>query len=79
MLTSIGSLGNAHYGQGTLAFYMYVTGYGHVKTKRRDKGHILRRMLDAPIPRKRWRGRQKTRWKDLCKTKRHGKCGFEGG
>ena len=24
-------------------------------------------MLDAPVPGKRRRGRQKTRWKDLCK------------
>ena len=39
--------------------------YGHVKG--RDEGHVLRRMLDAPVPGKRRRGRQKTRWKDLCK------------
>ena len=34
-----------------------------------DKGHILRRMLDAlgSVPGKRWRGKQKTRWKDSCK------------
>ena len=25
---------------------------------------MLRRMLDAPVPGKRWKGRQKTRWKD---------------
>ena len=37
--------------------------YGHVK--RRDKEHMLRRMLDTPISGK--RGRQKTRWKDSCK------------
>ena len=39
--------------------------YGHVK--RRDEGHELRRMLEAPVPGKRRRGRQKTRWKDSCK------------
>ena len=33
---------------------------GHVK--RREEGHVLRRMLDAPVPGKRQRGRQKTRW-----------------
>ena len=33
--------------------------YGHVK--RKDKGHVLRRMLDAPVPEKRRIGRQKTR------------------
>ena len=38
--------------------------YGHVK--RRDEGHVLRRTLDAPVPGKRWRGRQKIRWKDSC-------------
>ena len=32
--------------------------YGHVK--RWDGGHVLRRMLDAPVPGKRRRGRQKT-------------------
>ena len=36
--------------------------YGHVK--RRDED-VLRRMVDAPVPGKRRRGRQKTRWKDL--------------
>ena len=36
--------------------------YRHVK--RRDEGHVIRRMLDAPVPGK-MRGRQKTRWKDL--------------
>ena len=39
--------------------------YGYVK--RRDEGHVLRRMLDAPVPGKRRRGRQKTRWKDSFK------------
>ena len=34
---------------------------------RRDKGHVLRRMTDTLIPRKRRRGRQKTRWKGSCK------------
>ena len=38
---------------------------GHVK--RREEGHILRRMLDAPVPGKRWRGRQTTRW--TCQEK----------
>ena len=28
---------------------------------------LLRRMLDAPVPGKKRRGRHKTRWKDLCK------------
>ena len=28
---------------------------------------MLRRKLDAPVPGKRRRGRQKTRWKDSCK------------
>ena len=28
---------------------------------------MLRRTLDVPVPGKRRRGRQKTRWKDLCK------------
>ena len=28
---------------------------------------MLRRMSDAPVPGKRWRGRRKTRWNDLCK------------
>ena len=39
--------------------------YGHVK--RRDEGHTLRRMLDAPVPGKRRRRKQKSRWKDSCK------------
>ena len=38
---------------------------GHVK--RRDRGHVLRRMLDAPVPGKRRRGRQTTRW--TCQEK----------
>ena len=29
---------------------------------------MLRRMVDAPVPGKRRRGRQKTRWKELCKS-----------
>ena len=28
---------------------------------------MLRRMLDAPVQEKRWRGRQKCGWKDSCK------------
>ena len=39
--------------------------FGHVK--KRDEGHVLRRMLDAPVQRKRRRGRQKTRWEDSFK------------
>ena len=39
--------------------------YGHFT--RRDEGNVLRRMVDAPGPGKRRRGRQKTRWKDSCK------------
>ena len=36
--------------------------------KRREKGTgMLTIMVDAPAPGKRWRGRQKTRWKDSCK------------
>ena len=38
---------------------------GHVK--RREEGHVLRRMLDAPVPGKRQRGRQTTRW--TCQEK----------
>ena len=34
-------------------------------------------MLDAPVPGKGRGGRQKTRWKYLCK--RSGKCGVRGG
>ena len=33
---------------------------GHVK--RREEGHMLSRMLDAPVPGKRRKGRQTTRW-----------------
>ena len=33
---------------------------GHVK--RMDRGHVLRRMLDAAVPGKRRGGRQTTRW-----------------
>ena len=43
----------------------YLKWYGHLK--RMDDVHMLRRMVDAPVPGKRPRGRQKTRWKDLCK------------
>ena len=32
-----------------------------------DERHVLRRMLDALVPGKRWRGRQKTRLKDWYK------------
>ena len=39
--------------------------YRHVK--RRDEGHVLRKMLDAPVQGKRRRRRQTTRWKDSCK------------
>ena len=49
--------------------------YGHVK--RRGEGHVLRRMLGAQVPGKRWRKRHKTTWKDSCK--RCGKCGVKGG
>ncbi len=42
-----------------------INGYGHVE--RRHEGHMLRIILDAPVPGKRRRGRQKTRWKDSCK------------
>ena len=39
-----------------------------VTKKRRDEGHVLRRMLDAPEPGKRRRERLKTRGKDsVCK------------
>ena len=38
---------------------------GHVK--RREEGHVLTRMLDAPVQGKRWRGRQTTRW--TCQEK----------
>ena len=39
--------------------------YGHVK--RSGEGLVLRRMLDAPVPGKKLRGRHETRWKDSCK------------
>ena len=35
--------------------------------ERREEGHVLIRMLDAPVPGKRQRGRQKTRW--TCQEK----------
>ena len=35
--------------------------------KRRDEGHMLRRMLNASLPGKRRRGRLKTRWIDSRK------------
>ena len=38
---------------------------GHVK--RREEGHGLRRMLDAPVPGQRRRGRQTTSW--TCQEK----------
>ena len=38
---------------------------GHVK--RREEECVLRRMLDALVPGKRWRGRQTTRW--TCQEK----------
>ena len=39
--------------------------YGHVK--RREEGHVIRRMLDAPVQGKRRRGRQTARW--TCQEK----------
>ena len=36
--------------------------------KRRHEGHMLRRMLDAPVPGQGQIGRQKTMWKDWCKS-----------
>ena len=39
--------------------------YGHVRS--REEEHVLRRMLDTPVPGKRRRGRPNTRWKDSCK------------
>ena len=46
-----------------------LTWYGHVK--RKDEGHVLRRMSDVPVQlyqeRDGSRGRQKTGWKDSCK------------
>ena len=35
--------------------------------------HMLRKILDAPVPGKRWRGRRKTRWK--TRIKEIWKCG----
>ena len=35
--------------------------------RRRHKGHVPGRMLDAPVPGKRREGILKTRWKDSCK------------
>ena len=41
--------------------------YGYnLQVRRRYEGHMLRRMLDAPLPGKRRRGRQKSRWKVSC-------------
>ena len=45
--------------------------YGH--DKRRDKGHVLRSVFDAPIPEKIRRGRQKNQVERLVE-KRYGKC-----
>ena len=39
---------------------------------------MLRRMLDAPVPGKRWRGRQKTGGKTRVKEI-YGTCGVKGG
>ena len=39
--------------------------YGHVE--KRVEGHVLRRMLDAPVPGQSRRGRQTTRW--TCQEK----------
>ena len=39
--------------------------YGHVRRMKEE--HIVRRMLDVDIPRKRRRGRPNLRWKDACK------------
>ena len=38
--------------------------YGHVM--RRDKEHIMRKVVKTDIPWKRKRGRPKTRWKGTC-------------
>ena len=48
--------------------------FEHVK--RRDQGHILRRMLDIPVPGKRWRGRLKPGGN--TGVKRYGKGWVEG-
>ena len=45
----------------------------------REEGQLLRRMLDVPVAGKRWRGRQKTRWKDSCKRDMHGKYVVKSG
>ena len=45
--------------------------YGHVK--RRAERHLLRRMLDAPVPGKRRRGRRENQVERLVE-KRYGKC-----
>ena len=37
----------------------------------REEGQLIRRMVDVPVPGKRWRGRQKTRW--TCQEKK-GSC-----
>ena len=37
--------------------------YGY---ERWEEGNMLRRIADVSVPGKRWRGRQKTRWKDSC-------------
>ena len=55
--------------------------YGHVK--RRDEEHVVRRVLDAPVPGKRWRGRHirpggKTRVYTIL-LKRCVKCVVNGG
>ena len=41
--------------------------YGHVK--KREEGHMLRKLLDAPIPGQRQRGRQTTGLKDSYKVR----------
>ena len=38
--------------------------YDHVKCS--EEGHVLRRMVDVPVPGKRRRGRRETRYKDSC-------------
>ena len=39
--------------------------YEHVKE--RDEWQVLRRMVDATVPRKRRRGRLESRWTNVCK------------
>ena len=34
----------------------------------REKANVVRTRQDAQVPRKRQRGRQKTRWKESCKS-----------